>query len=163
MALATKTVKIGVSITNSCLVNPAVFTSFFGTLQETSHGRIIIGLGVGDKAMLQDLQIKRKMPMTTLREYIEILQALWAGKTIKYIGQIFQTNNAALDFNLETPPPIYIAAQGPKMTQLATEIANEVLLNVAHPLDYAVAKTQLDKGFKNSGRSRIILMLHHTP
>ncbi len=154
MALATNSIDIGLGATNPYLVNPVVLASFFATLYETSSGRSVLGIGAGDINMLYDLHIKRDRPLATLREYIQILKELWTGKSLKNSGHIFQITKAALQFAIETPPPIYVAAQGPKMIQLAAEIANGVLLNAAHPLDYAVAKIQLDKGFTISGRKR---------
>lgn len=154
MVLATNSIDIGLGATNPYLVNPVVLASFFATLSETSNGRSILGIGAGDINMLYDLHIKRDRPLATLKEYIQILEEIWAGKPLYYSGHIFQITKAALQFAIETPPPIYVAAQGPKMIQLAAEIANGVLLNAAHPLDYAVAKTQLDKGFTISGRKR---------
>lgn len=154
MALATNSINIGLGATNPYLVNPVVLASFFGTLNETSSGRSVLGIGAGDVNMLGDLHVKRDRPLATLREYIQILEELWTGKSLHYSGYIFQITKAALQFAIKTPPPIYVAAQGPMMIQLAAEIANGVLLNAAHPLDYTVAKTQLDKGFTISGRKK---------
>jgi len=154
MALTTRSIGLGLGATNPYLVNPAVLASFFGTLNEISGGRSILGIGAGDVNMLQDLGIKQERPISTVREYVQILNELWAGNILHYTGHVFNMARARLQFEIEKPPPIYVAAQGPMMIQLAAEIANGVLINAAHPTDYTFVKTQLDKGFTRLGRKK---------
>ena len=55
MVLKTKAITVGLGATNPYVMNPAVLASFFGTLNETSAGRGILGIGAGDLNMLHDL------------------------------------------------------------------------------------------------------------
>ncbi|MGP8337564.1 MAG: LLM class flavin-dependent oxidoreductase, partial [Methanosarcinaceae archaeon] len=48
--------------------------------------------------------------------------------------------------------PIYMGAQGPKMLELAGEVADGVLINASHPKDFEVAVTQIASGAKKAGR-----------
>ena len=48
--------------------------------------------------------------------------------------------------------PIYMGAQGPKMLELAGEIADGVLINASHPKDFEVAVEQIKKGAEKAGR-----------
>jgi len=154
MVLTTKSITVGLGATNPYLVNPAVLASFFGMLNETSEDRCILGIGAGDINMLNDLGIERKTPRSTLREYIQILNELWAGTPLHSFSQAIKMPRAQLQYKVNTPPPIYLAAQGPILIQLAAEIANGVLINAAHPMDYIVAKSQLEKGFAKRDQNK---------
>jgi 5,10-methylenetetrahydromethanopterin reductase len=46
-----------------------------------------------------------------------------------------------------------MGAQGPKMLELAGEIADGVLINASHPKDFEVAVEQIRKGAKKAGRN----------
>ena len=59
------------------------------------------------------------------------------GETIKFAG-------ARLAFNAGKIP-IYLGAQGPKMLELAGEIADGVLINASNPKDFKVAVEQIRK------------------
>lgn len=148
MVLKTKLITVGLGATNPYFINPAVLASFFGTLNETSAGRIILGIGAGDLNMLHDLSIKRKNPSSTLRDYIQTLKELWAGTPLQSSRPAFKRPRAQLHYRVDNPPPIYLAAQGPILIQLAAEIANGILINAAHPMDYVVAGVDLGESWR---------------
>ena len=90
--------------------------------------------------MLRDLNIERKNPISTLRDYILTLRKLWAENVNDNSEKPVIDTDPHLQFEILHPPPIYVAAQGPLMVQLAAEIANGLLLNASHPIDYKIAK-----------------------
>lgn len=146
VALYTNKITIGTGVTNYYHINPTVIASSIATISEISGGRTILGLGAGDKVTLGNLGIDRVKPLEAMRESIEIIHKLWTGEPVDYQGQVFKIPHARLNFKVKYKPPIYMAAQGPQMTQLAAEIADGILVNASHPRDYVEAKKNLEIG-----------------
>jgi len=109
----------------------------------------VLGLGAGDKITLGKLGIDWIKPLAGMKESIEIIRMLWKGETVDYKGEVFKIPRARLNFKVKKQPPIYMAAQGPKMTELAAEIADGILVNASHPRDYEEAKRNIEIGMKN--------------
>ncbi|MBD3230431.1 MAG: 5,10-methylenetetrahydromethanopterin reductase [Candidatus Lokiarchaeota archaeon] len=152
VALYTNKITIGAGVTNPYHINPAVIASSIATIDEISGGRTVLGIGAGDKTTLADLGIERKNVLSAMRESISIIRKLWAGKKIHHEGEVFEMPNAKLGFKVANILPIYLAAQGPEMTQLSAEIAEGVLINGSHPQDFVFAEKMLKKGSKKSQR-----------
>jgi 5,10-methylenetetrahydromethanopterin reductase len=148
VALYTSKISIGTGVTNFYHINPSVIASSIATIAEISGGRTILGLGAGDKVTLGKLGIDWVKPLTGMRESIEIIRKLWNGETVDHKGEVFKIPSAKLNFKVKYKPPIYMAAQGPKMTELAAEIADGILVNASHPRDYEEAKRNLELGMK---------------
>ena len=76
MAASTEKVKMGPGITNPYLVHPAWTASAIASLNETSNGRAILGLGPGDKMTLDILGVGRDKPLGKVREATEVIRKL---------------------------------------------------------------------------------------
>jgi 5,10-methylenetetrahydromethanopterin reductase len=152
VALWTNRITIGAGVVNPYHISPAVIASSIATIDEISSGRTVLGIGAGDKITLMDLGIERKNNLAAVRESVEVIRQLWTGKTVKHEGIAFNMPNAKLGFKISNILPIYLAAQGPKMTELAAEIAEGVLINASHPRDFVFAEKMLKKGSMKSQR-----------
>ncbi len=96
-----------------------------------SGNRFILGLGVGHRPAVESRDgVPFRQPMTRLRETISIVRSLLAGEQVSYSGKHFNTTNASLGAAApDAKVPIYIAALGPQMLELAGEMADGVLMN----------------------------------
>jgi len=144
IAKATTKVLIGTGVTNPYHMNPAVIASAIATINEISNGRAILGIGAGDKVTLERIGINREKPLTRVREAVQIIRELLAGKTVTFNGEIFKFNGAKLGFKADNIP-IYIGAQGPKMLKLSAELGDGVIINAAHPKDVELAMKYIDR------------------
>ena len=153
LALRTRTIKLGPGVTNPYHINPALTASAIGTINEISGGRAVLGIGAGDKVTFDRIGIAWEKPLARMREAVEIIRQLHAGKSVTYDGKVFKFNGARLGFKTGSIP-IYIGAQGPKMLQLAAEIGDGVLINASHPKDFEEAKGNIDAGLNKAGKSR---------
>lgn len=152
VALYTNTIQVGSGVTNPYTANPAIVASSIATIDEISGYRAILGIGAGDKVTLRNLGVERKKALRAMRESVDIIRSLWARDTVTLDGEVFKVPKARLGFKVKRAPPIYLAAQGPKMLSLAAEMADGVLINASHPKDYYIAKKQLEIGAKRSQR-----------
>ncbi|HEX6261592.1 MAG TPA: LLM class flavin-dependent oxidoreductase [Actinomycetota bacterium] len=107
------------------------------TLQDLSNGRGVLGLG-------------SREPIERTREEIAAIRALLAGEEPKVEG-----DGAAALPGLDLFPgrmPIYLAALGPRMTELAGEMADGVILNWCTPERVSQAHEQLARGAARAHR-----------
>ncbi len=151
LALNTNSIKIGSGVTNSYTRNPAITASSIGAVNEISGGRAILGLGPGDKATFDAMGVEWVKPLATTREAIQALRGFFAGEKVSMDGDVVKFGGAKLAFKTGNVP-IYMGAQGPKMLELAGEVADGVLINASHPKDFEVAVEQIKKGAAKAGR-----------
>jgi 5,10-methylenetetrahydromethanopterin reductase len=151
LALNTNSIKIGSGVTNSYTRNPAITASSIGAVNEISGGRAILGLGPGDKATFDAMGVEWVKPLATTREAIQALRGFFAGEKVSMDGEVVKFGGAKLAFKTGNVP-IYMGAQGPKMLELAGEVADGVLINASHPKDFEVAVEQIKKGAAKIGR-----------
>lgn len=126
------------------------------TLHQLSGGRLLLGLGVQARGYVEGWHGQRyEKPVTAMRDYIAILRAAFAGGLVTYEGEVFSVQNFHLDMELPQPPPkIYIAANGPRMIELAGEVADG-MVGWFQSLEYVrdVTMPALRRGAERSGRS----------
>jgi len=124
----TKRIRLATGILSIFYRSPALTAMTVATLDEISKGRMILGLGTGEQSWVEKQGIEFKKPLTAMKEYVTIVRRLLTGEPISCNGEIFRISHVGLGF---TPKrhrvPIYIAARGPKMLQLAGEVADGVL------------------------------------
>ena len=62
-----------------------------------------------------------------LEEAVEVIRALWKGETVDHQGTHFTVDNARLYSLPDEPPPIIVAAAGPKAARLASRIGDGLI------------------------------------
>jgi 5,10-methylenetetrahydromethanopterin reductase len=136
----TERVQIGSAVTHSGIRHPMALASMGQTLQSLTKGRFLLGLGRSASWRWRMYGVR---PPTTqaLRDIASILSRLWAGETVRYQGPLGEFPELRLAQRIEiAPPPLLLAAVGPKTLQLAGEAYDGVIL---HPFltPEAVAKS----------------------
>ncbi len=127
LARETSRIKLGTAIVNIYSRSPGALAQHFATLDELSGGRAIIGLGSsGDRVIEHFHGVKFGMPLTRLREYVDIINMLMRQEPLEYSGRIF---NLERGFTLRFEPvrdhiPIWIASITPKSVRQTAEIAD---------------------------------------
>jgi 5,10-methylenetetrahydromethanopterin reductase len=146
----TDKIKFGPGVTNPYFFHPVVTAQAVASLNEIAPGRVICGLGAGDKTTLKMVNIKQEKPLSTIREAVQIIRKITSGKDLLFEGEIFNISGAKLNFRMTSPIPIFIGAQGPKMLMLAGEIGDGVLINAASPKDVENAMIFIRQGAKKA-------------
>jgi G6PDH family F420-dependent oxidoreductase len=59
-----------------------------------------------------------------LEESLEIIRALWTGRTVSHRGKYYTVENARLYTLPDTPPEIHVSGFGPKATEMAGRIGD---------------------------------------
>lgn len=152
-ARGTKGAKLGVSVTNPYTRHPLITGSAVATLNELSGGRALLGLGAGASTLFERHGVGRPYPPTVaIREAVEMLRPFLEGRRVDHAGRTHVLTGADIDFE-SRPVPIYVAARGPRLLQLAGEVADGVIvgsLTSEKGLRYALGNIEL--GLERSGR-----------
>lgn len=129
LSQATERVTIAAGITHTGLRHPMVLASMGQTLQCLTGERFALGLG--RSAMWRWNNYGAPAPtLRSLGDHADILRRLWAGETVSYDGpagrfpQLRLAQRAAV-----APPPLLLAAVGPKTLALAGSAYDGAILH----------------------------------
>ena len=128
IARSTSRVKLGTSVTHPFFRHPLVTASEVAVLDEVSGNRTVLGIGRGDREYYSMVGLRTYMEMEAVKEAVELIRRLLSGRGEAYRGKVFSAREGlTLQFK---PPrshvPIYIGTVGPKMFQVAGEVADGV-------------------------------------
>lgn len=127
IAAHTERLKLGTRVTDPYVRHPALTAIAAATLDEASNGRAILGLGAGGSGF-SELGLSRERPALALREAIQLIKALWSGEEVEYQGTTVRWGKGQIQFPTRADIPIVIAARGPKLLELAGEVADGVII-----------------------------------
>ncbi len=154
---ATERILVGSGVVNRWTRNTALLASTFSTLDDLAPGRVMLGIGDWWDPLASRVGIQRSRPVVAMRETVTTVRALLAGGSVTFQGEFVHLDAVELDYvHQERRPkavPIYIGATGPRMMELAGEIADGVLLNYLVSPGYTrQALEQLQQGAARAGR-----------
>jgi alkanesulfonate monooxygenase SsuD/methylene tetrahydromethanopterin reductase-like flavin-dependent oxidoreductase (luciferase family) len=127
LAEHTKKAQLATSIVNVYSRTPAALAQHFGTLDELSGGRMIIGLGTSGPNVIEHFHgIRFNPPLTRLKEYVEIINMLMAGTPLNFDGKLFKLGRG-FTLRFETVRkhiPIYIASLNARSVEFTAQKAD---------------------------------------
>lgn len=146
-ALNTKKIKLGPGVTVPQTRHITVTANAIKTINELSGHRAVLGLGPGNSAM-RTLGLNPASREVVKRTGLALKQLL-AGNDVKFHGR---------NIRLQSPPsdaiPVYLAATGPKMLQLAGEIGDgAIVLTGVTPGLIRYSLDNIRKGAEDAKRS----------
>ena len=136
--------------------HPAVIAQAFATMDVMFPGRIFLALGTGEA--MNDSPLGYPWPEFTerlerLKESLEIIRTLWNSDFVNYSGTYYTLKDA----NLYTKPkgriPIYVAANGPKASELVGRYADGFVTFDTVKENIKDLWPIIDKAASDSGRS----------
>ncbi len=145
MALATSRIKVGTWIANIYLRHPALAGASAVAIDELSDGRLILGLGVSHRPLLDALGIEMKEARTYFRSYLETVNKVIAGGPLRE-GMRIQFRPATHKV------PIYLGALALETVELAGEVADGAMLYLCTPERVRAAVNRLRRGAAKAGR-----------
>ncbi len=159
----TKRMRVGSGVLPIWTRNAAVIAATWSTMWELAgkvdgQSRVMLGLGAWWEPISSRVGVDRRRPLRAMREYVESIRQLFTMEEVTYQGEFVHLDRVKLDVAFgDTSPrdiPIYIGATGPKMLELAGEIADGVVLNYVVSVEYirnAVERVRI--GAERAGRS----------
>jgi len=134
-------------------------------LQKFSHGRFMLGIGSQVKTHIENrFGVPFNPPAARMREYILALKAVfdcWQnGAPLDFRGEYFRHTLMTPMFNpgpLEHgPPPVLLGALGPRMTEVAGEVADGLIVHPFNSMPFLLehALPAVQRGLDKSRRAR---------
>lgn len=126
--------------------HPLILAAMATSLEEVAPGRTCLTVAPG---FLSVRHIGRpRATLATMREAVVAIRRLLAGERVA-----FGDGSPRLGNPPRRPPPVYVLAAGPRMVELAGEVADGALLAIGlHPAAVAAARRHLAAGAARSGR-----------
>ncbi len=139
-ASRTSTMRVGTNIAVAFARNPMTVAQTAHDLQRFSRGRFILGLGPQVRAHIERrFSMQWSSPARRMREFVLALRAIWTawetGSPLDFSGEFYRHTLTGPNFDPGPtgygPPPVWLAAVGPKMVAVTGEVADGLL---CHPL-----------------------------
>ncbi len=159
-AFATKTnrIKLATGVVNNWTRTSGLMAMTLATLQELSGGRMMMGIGSYWDPLAFNQGIQRRKTLSAMREYVTVVRRLLNLETVTFEGEVVKVRDLRLDLGHEVPRslkevPIYIGATGPRMMELAGEIADGVFHNFFTSVGYLrESLRRVNLGAERAGR-----------
>jgi probable F420-dependent oxidoreductase len=163
-AQTTSRVDIGTGIAVAFSRNPMTVAMQANDLQLISEGRFLLGLGSQVKAhIVRRYSMPWSHPAPRMREFILAVRAIWkaweTGEKLDFRGDFYSHTLMTPFFNPgpnpHGNPKIILAAVGPKMAEVAGEVADGIFCHVLGSERYLreVTVPALERGAARGGRS----------
>lgn len=123
LGVTTRRITLATGVTNPVTRSLAVQASAWSSLAELTGGRVAIGMGLGDSSL--ETLGKRPARLSELEHAVDILRRLILGQTVELDGTSIRLTHA-----YGKAVPVYLAASGPRMIDLAGRLADGVILLV---------------------------------
>jgi 5,10-methylenetetrahydromethanopterin reductase len=146
-AARTRRLRLFPATSSPAVRHPLLLASAAHSLHELAPGRIVLTVAPG---FLAPRSIGRpRARLGVMREAVIAMRRLLAGETTNFEGVTLRLRHTS-----PAPTPVYLLAAGPRMTELAGEVADGALLMVG--LDagaVTAARRHLTEGARRAGRS----------
>ena len=151
----TERIRVGVCVTDTIRRHPAMLAQQALTVDHLAGGRSILGLGSGERMNVTPYGIEWTKPVGRLEEAIAVIRLLWEAEgPVDFDGRFFRLEDAVL--GLEPfegkPPPIWLAAHGPRMLDICGRLADGWLPTNISPEAYAEKLAAIYRGAEGAGR-----------
>lgn len=136
------------------LRHPVQMAASASVADDLTGGRIILGLGIGHRRMADSLGLPMERPLAVMREYVTIVKQLLRGETVNFEGKYYQVRGHRLSAIAgRRCVPVHLAVLGVRSAELAGEVADGAILNLATVQHTAHAVGQIADGAKKAGRT----------
>ena len=162
LAGQTERIRIGSAIFQMPARSPAMTAMTAATLDQLSGGRMLLGIGSSGPQVAEGWHGQRfARQLARTREYVEIVRTALARQRLVYDGETYTLplpDGPGKALKLTIAPvqeriPIYVAAIGPKNTELVGEIADGWIPMFFSPENVGEARRLLEQGAARAGRS----------
>ena len=161
----TERIELATGIAVAFARTPMVLAYTANDLQQMSGGRFVLGLGSQIKPHIEKrFSMPWSHPARRMREYILALQAIWSSWNdqvpLKFEGEFYRhtlmTPFFAPPANPFGAPKVFLAAVGEKMTEVAGEVADGIIIHGFTTERYVkeVTMPAVERGLAAAGRER---------
>ncbi len=120
-------IRFGIGVTDTVRRHPAALAQTALTLDHLTEGRFILGVGAGEALNLTPMGMENRPALSRLRESLEAMRLLFSTTDeVDYDGEHVTLRGAAVGLEPfgDAPPPVWVAAHGPRGLRVAGELAD---------------------------------------
>lgn len=142
-AVNTERVRLGTAVTEPIRRHPSMLAHEWLSLDHISKGRVILGIGAGERENNEPYGIDYSKQVSKLEESLEIIRLLWSTtEKVDFDGQFWTLRDAVCGMGPygEAPPPIWVGALGPRMLDICGRLGDGWMPTVAMPTDLWASK-----------------------
>jgi F420-dependent oxidoreductase-like protein len=160
LAQATTTIKLGSAIFQMPGRSAAMTAMTAATIDQLSGGRMLLGIGSSGPQVAEGWHGQRfARQLQRTREYVAVVRKALARERLEFHGETLELplpDGPGKALKLTIAPvqermPIYVAATGPRNTELTAEIADGWLPTLFSPEHVSEFRPLLDAGFARGG------------
>ena len=172
LAGQTSTIRLGSGIFQMPGRSAAMTAMTAATIDQISNGRMILGIGSSGPQVSEGWHgVRFGKQLARTRDYVAVLRMALARERLEYSGETLELPlpdgpGKALKLTIGTVQdqiPIYIAAIGPKNTQLTGEIADGVIPTLFSPEHVSVMRDELQIGVARAGNGKTLADIDIAP
>jgi F420-dependent oxidoreductase-like protein len=172
LAGQTSTIRLGSGIFQMPGRSAAMTAMTAATIDQISNGRMILGIGSSGPQVSEGWHgVRFGKQLARTRDYVAVLRMALARERLEYSGETLELPlpdgpGKALKLTIGTVQeqiPIYIAAIGPKNTQLTGEIADGVIPTLFSPEHVSVMRDELQIGVDRAGNGKTLADIDIAP
>ncbi len=154
--------------------NPMQMANIANDLQGYSNGRFILGIGSQIRPHItRRFSMPWSKPAARMREFILAMRAIWdcwyKDEPLAFDGEFYthtlMTPMFTPNNNPHGAPPVILAAVGPKMAEVAGEVADGLLIHSFTTQQYLreVSIPAVEKGLAKAGKQRADFQVSYPP
>lgn len=149
----TSRLAVGVGLLPVPLRNVAITAMELATLHRLFPGRAVVGVGHGVQDWMGQVGARVESPLTLLREQLDALRELLAGRAVTTTGRYVRLDRVALDWPPRPAPPVLAGAEGPRTLRLTGAHADgTILTSGTTPAQTTRARELIEEGRTRAGR-----------
>ncbi len=168
LAHATSMMQLGILVTPLVRRRPQVVARQAVTLDRLSHGRLVLGFGIGDdggpggelSAFGEVVDARERGRQ--LDEGLDVLTGLLSGRTLTHDGEFYRAMNVAFSPTpvRESGIPVWIATRWPHRAPLrrAARYQGVVVIQMTDPADVAILRDRLREDGADLERFEIVVL-----
>lgn len=138
-------IEFGTMVTNPVSRDPIVLASAFATLQDVTDGRMLCGIGRGDSAVR--VLNRRPSKVKDMESTVSLIDRLARGATMGT-----GPDATRIDWATGAKVPVYVAAYGPRMLELAGRVGDGVIIECGDVHYISWALERVHRGARAAGR-----------
>jgi alkanesulfonate monooxygenase SsuD/methylene tetrahydromethanopterin reductase-like flavin-dependent oxidoreductase (luciferase family) len=153
---ATERLPVGIGVASLLTRHPAVLAMEIATLADAFPGRLLAGFGTGLMQSIDDMGLRPTSPLGAVRASFDAVTRLLRGDAVSGTFGPHSLGNGRLAHPPAQVPPRLVGGLGPKMMELAGELADAVILSsLASPAYVRWARERIAAGAERAGRETL--------
>lgn len=165
LVASTSRITIGFGVLTPQIRHVALLVMESAALVELAGPRFVFGVGAGVAARTRLVGIESFSPLVAVRDVVDVYRSLLAGETVTREAGTQRAAELKLSFpDIPAPPPVYVAAVGPKALEQAGRTADGVFLSLMSSHRHiAWARERVRVGAEAAGRTADLPLVVYVP